>query len=137
MQDIIEYIHREKKLIVDDTGNREYMTIQQKFHSLCEFKNKTHDTNSALIVVSKIEYIDPNKFPILNKYHDVSKKSMKIYDDKYIAINVISEYDFNDKKNYEHDKQIITYIKLSFAVHNNEQYKRSVIRHFKEVISLL
>lgn len=119
----IEYVHREKKLIMYDSGDREYVSVQQKLHKITD----------GLYVVSKIDCIDPNKFPILNKYHDVKRKMTKIYDDKYITISVISEHNMNTMLSQDD----ITYIKLSFVINYDEHYKRSVIRHFIEVVSSL
>lgn len=120
----IEYIHREKKLIIYDSGDREYVSVQQKLHKI----------TNGLYVVSKIDCIDPNKFPILNKYYDVKRKSTKIYDDKYITISIISEY---DKDTVTPSSDDITYIKLSFVINYDDHYRRSIIRHLTEVISLL
>lgn len=126
-----EYIHREKKLTVyssddNECNNREYVTVQQKYNKLIPVTNskETVPVSACLFVVSKIDCIDPNKFPILNKYYDICEKTVKIFDDKYLTISIIQE-------------KSITYIKISFAVNRDVQYKRGVLRHLKEVISLL
>lgn len=121
---ITEYIHREKKMIVHESDNnqlccdREYLNIQQKHNML---------TTEGLFIVSRIEHIDPNKFPILNKYYDITKKKIKTFRNKYISVSIINETEHFDEQ----------YIKLSFGVNNNEQYINSVLRHVKGVIALL
>jgi hypothetical protein len=134
---MVEYIHREKKLVVYESGDREYLSVQQKFNQLCDGSpnSATYDgtgkmENSALVIVSKVDCIDPNKFPMLNKYYDICRKTVTIFDDKYITISIISENNIDGESQF-------TYIKISFLIHNNEQYKRGVLRHFREVVSLL
>ena len=111
-----EYIHREKKLVVHESGDREYLLIKQL---ACKLSN-------GLDIVSDVECIDPNKFPVLNKYYDICKKNVVSYEDNYITISSISEKNNN-------------YIKLSFQIPKkfDEQYKRRVLRHFKAALSLL
>lgn len=111
---VVEYIYREKKLLVHENGDREYISAQQEYNII----------GDGLYVISNIEYIDPNKFPILNKYYDTIRKTVTTYDDKYITISIINEGNFS-------------YLKISFTINYNEQYKRSIIRHIKEVLSSL
>lgn len=111
---LTEYSYRDKKLVIHESNEREYLLIQQKY-------NKISD---GLFVVSKIDCIDPNRFPMLNQYHTVSTKVIRKYEHKLISLYIIHEY--ND-----------TYIKLSFTLVNNDKYKKDIIKQFKEVISLL
>lgn len=109
-----EYVHLDKKMLIHANGEREYLMIQQKY-------NKISD---GLFIVSKITCIDPNRFPILNNYHITSHIKIRTYEYKSISINVIEEND-----------EII--VKISFNIVNNEKYKKDLIKHFREVISLL
>lgn len=119
---VTEYVHREKKLIIHESGDREYLSIQQKMHKLSD----------GLFVVSKVDCIDPNKFPILCKYYDICNKKIKSYDDKYITTSIISE---------SISKNNINYIKMSFTITptiiRDDVIKRKIIKRFKEVVSLL
>lgn len=119
-----EYVYGWMKMIIHDDHTREYLS------SMC----KDHKITDGLYIVSKIDCIDPNKFPILCKYYDISTKISKIYYDKYVTLQIINEQ-WCDGKNEQ--KNNATYIKISFQIENGEQYKRGVIRHIKEVISLL
>lgn len=109
-----EYIYREKHLTVYDE-EREYQNIQQQKSFI----------NNGLIVISKVENIDPNKFPVLNNYYDIIKKTVQTYDDKYITFTITSEEDG------------ITYTKISFTVVQNDTYKKKILRHLKAIISSL
>lgn len=114
-----EYIYKNKKMIVDANGNKEFQCIQQK----------TCFMNNGLYEVLNIEFIDPNKFPILNKYYDVSKKHVYKYLDKYVTVSLINET--------IDEKTTINYIKLSFSVPQNETQKQSLYRHLKAIIALI
>ena len=83
-----------------------------------------------MIIVSENENIDPNKFPILNKYNDVIEKNIINYDEHYITISLITELSSNNKKKY---------IKLSFNIPKNinDSTKIKIMKHFKEAISLI
>jgi hypothetical protein len=113
---ITEYVHREKKFIVHKNGDREYLKIQQKINHLSQ--------ENGLFVVSKIECIDPNKFPVLSQYYDISKKTIKMYDGKYTTTSIITEDD-------------LTYIKLSFSIVYDDIMCKKIIKNLKELISLL
>jgi hypothetical protein len=127
-----EYIHNEKCLRIYDNKEREYLHISQ---SICRvqhldlpnMKNEASpDINKyGIIIVSMYEYIDPNKFPIINKYHDVRRKIVTSYEHKNITIDIIQE-----QPNMNH-------IKLSFVIPCNEQLKKKTLKYLKEVISSL
>lgn len=116
---ITEYIYRERKMIVESSGDKEYQNVHQ-IHCYVKPNNA-----NGLVIISQIEYIDPNKFPVLNSYYDINKKVVRTYDDKYITIQLISE---NNDMNY---------IKISFNITQNEEYKKRIKRHFTKVISWL
>lgn len=114
-EDVTEYVYHDKKLIFHhNTNDREYTLIQQRF-------NKIQD---GLFIVSKIDYIDPNRFPILCQYYDKTQKHIKTYFGKYLTVFVITENDIN-------------YLKISFNINYDEHYKKKIIKNLKEVISLI
>jgi hypothetical protein len=108
-----EYIHGWKIMSVFRNFVHEYKYIQQKYIKL----------NNGLFIVSKIDYIDPNKFPILSKYYDISHKKVRTYHDKYLSISFITE-------NEEH-----TYLKISFEI--NSKCQTGILRHLTSIISLI
>jgi hypothetical protein len=122
---VTEYIHREKKMIIHNNGDREYFNIKQKYNDISK--------DAGLFIVSKIECIDPNKFPILSQYYDISNKIIKSYDYRYINISLIKENILIDKNQHSE----ITYIKISFVIPNDISIKKKIIKHIKEVLSSL
>jgi len=108
-----EYVHYEKILRIYENRSREYLHIQQKYNKLF----------NGLVIVEHMEFIDPNKFPIINKYHDVRRKNIITYEYKNIMIDVITE------------KPDWTYLKISFTIPSNEQMKKKIRSYFKEVVS--
>jgi hypothetical protein len=119
---IDEYTYHDKKLNIYNSGNKEYLVFQQKFFKI----------NNGLILVSKKDCIDPNKFPILKNYDNMCQKHIINYDNKYFTTSLITE----TYKESNIEKKI-KYIKLFFTIINNEQYNKHLIKHFTEVISLL
>lgn len=121
-ENVTEYIHRDKKLIIYESGNKEYLSINQKSNKI----------NNGLFIVSKIDNIDPNRFPILKNYDNICKKNIITYDNKYFTTSLIHEsYSENNK-----DKNI-KYIQISFIITNDERFNIHLIKHFKEVVSSL
>lgn len=112
----VDYTHRQKKMIIYESGNKEILSIQQKWNIMTD--------NGGLLIASKIECIDPNRFPILCNYDEISRKLVKLYSGKYMNIFIITEGN-------------ATYPKITFTIPHDEQHKRGLIRHFNEVISLL
>jgi len=112
-EEYTEYVFHDMKKIMYETGEREYTITQQKFCCV----------EDGLYVVSKTECIDPNKFPVLNKYYDICHKKIKTFSNKYISISVISE---NNK----------IHLKMSFNIISDEHHQHGVIRCLKEAISL-
>lgn len=112
-----EYIHNEKCLRIYDNKEREYLHISQSTNRILD--------NAGIIIVSMYEYIDPNKFPIINKYHDVRRKIITSYEHKNITIDIINE------------QPDINQLKISFVIPCNEQLKKKTLKHIKEVISSL
>lgn len=111
-KEITEYIFRNKKLIVNKMGDREYNIEHQKMTILAD----------GLYVVTKVECIDPNKFPVLHKYYDISHKIIHSKEYKYITISYIQEDD-------------LQYIKLSFPV-DTENMKK-IIKQLKDVREII
>lgn len=115
-----EYVYNEKCLRVYDNKEREYLHAQQICNKII---TDVETSTSAIIIMSMYEYIDPNKFPIINKYHDIRKKIVSTYEYKNITIDLITEQpDINN-------------LKISFMVPCNEQLKKKIMIHFKEVVS--
>lgn len=117
-EQLVEYIFRDKKLTISEDETREYSMTQQKQNII----------KDGLFIVSKIECIDPNRFPILNEYYDISKKNITKFEFKYITLLFVREKNIN-------------YIKITFQLFTDklkkETYKRKTIRDIKEAISLL
>ena len=115
-----EYVHYNKRMVIHETGERDYMLHKQVFQKIAD----------GLFVVSKIEYIDPNRFPILCKYHAVCRRTIKTYDDKYITVSIITE-------EYPNENYLgrLTYIKISFIIENTDKFMNGVIRHIKAALS--
>lgn len=112
-----EYIHNEKCLRIYDNKEREYLHISQSANRILG--------TAGIIIVSMYEYIDPNKFPIINKYHDVRRKIITSYEYKNIMIDVVNE------------QPGINQLKLSFVIPCNEQLKKKTLKYLKEVVSSL
>lgn len=119
-----EYVHGWKIMNIYENGMREYKCIEQKYV----------DVHDGLYVVSKIDYIEPNKFPILSKYYDVCHKYIKTYNDKYIDISYIKEYAEKGLRRMENNDYKI-YLKLTFEI--NPKCQKNLIRHFTSIISLI
>jgi hypothetical protein len=117
-----EYIHGWKIMNIYESGIHEYKYIQQKYT----------DIHDGLYVVSKIDYIEPNKFPILSKYYDIRHKKTKTYHDKYFDISYIKE---ERKDEMSEEKVNKIYLKLIFEI--NTKYQKNIIRHITSIISLL
>lgn len=110
-----EYTHNEKHLRVysGETKKREFIHVSQ-------VDNKIID---GLFVLSKYEYIDPNKFPIMNRYYDVKHVKSTSCERKGVEIFLIEE------------KDTISYSKISFIVPENEQLKKKIKKEFTTVCS--
>lgn len=106
-----EYLFREKKLILcDDT--REYVQNQQMFHHI----------EHGLIIITKQERIEPNKFPFVTKYTNIEKKDCTIYNLRHIQIVFV------------HEIPDIYYLKISFEYHMT--IKKNILKNLNDIISL-
>lgn len=118
-----EYVYNEKYLRVFQNKEKEFLQYQQQYSSIISDMN----SSKGLMIISHWEYIDPNRFPIVNKYHDVRHKCISEYEYKNIIIDSILED--ND----------MNYIRISFPIHTsiNDLVKKKLFANFKEVISLV
>jgi len=121
-----EYIHREKKMIIHENGEKDFVKNHQIHYHIQQI-----DETIGLIVISEFEYIDPNKFPILHKYYDVVKKNIINYDDRFLTVSLITEN--------PNEPTMKKYIKISFNIPKNfdELCKKRIIKHLKEALSLI
>jgi len=120
---LTEYTYRDKKLIIYDSGNKEYLSVNQKLHKISD----------GLFIISKVDCIDPNKFPILKKYDNICKKNIISYDHKYFTTSLVTEI-YQDSNNVE---KTIKYIQISFTITNDERYNNHLMKYFREVVSSL
>lgn len=110
----IEYIYHEKKLVISELENsREYIQCRQTGHVF----------GNGMIIMYKKSRIDPNKFPIIDKYDDVQEKQTITYRLRNVIIDIVQE---NSK---------IFYIKIIFTCDTN--VKKNILKSINEIISLL
>jgi hypothetical protein len=111
--DMVEYIFRNKHLIIKDNV-REYAEISQQCHMI----------NNGLYIVYHKDCIDANKFPVLNQYDMITKKHVVAYTSKYFSVQFLTE-------------NAMTYARICIQVIDNDQFKKGVVRHIADVLSLL
>jgi len=102
---ITSYTFRDLELTIDKQDNRSYIIKNQLKVVI----------NKELVIVSKIEYIPQEKFPILDKYHKSSIQDISSYIFNLINISFIK--DNNDNH----------YILINFINNNNGE----IIKKFR------
>lgn len=118
-----EYTHNEKHLRVYDEEPK-----KREFIHVSQIDNQVQD---GLYVLSKYEYIDPNKFPIMNKYHDIKHIKSHCLSHKNIDILLIEQTNTRDPIDS------LKYIKLSMVIPNSEQLKKKLKKEFTIACSLV
>jgi hypothetical protein len=118
-----EYTHNEKHLKVYDGEQK-----KREFIHIVQVDNKIQD---GLYVVSKYEYIDPNKFPIMNKYHDIKYIKSQCLSHKGIDIFLI------EQRTASNSTDSLKYIKLSMVIPSNEHMKKKFKKEFTVACSLV
>lgn len=112
--EITNYVYRDLEMIIDKKGNRTYICRSQLKTILAE----------GLLIISKIKEIDPEQFPILNKYHKSSTQIITKY-----SINTVDILFIKEKIN---EKLWNYYISITFM--NN---KNDIISTLEKIISIV
>ena len=108
----VEYTHRNMKLILSENG-KEYLQCAQVGYFI----------GTGLVIVNKENRIDPNKFPIIGEYNDVSKRDYSVFHLKNVKIQTICE------NNSQYPIKIITEC--------NPDNKNHVVENMKNIRELI
>lgn len=112
--DYTEYVHNNKKMLVHANNDKEYIEISQLE---CIVSKGLYNLHNFI-------HIDPNKFPILNKYYDVCNYHELVYKNKYLNVHLISDL-----------TNSISFIKISFSLPKYDTYQTD--DKLKKIIKLI
>jgi hypothetical protein len=109
-----EYVHKDKSMFVTKYINEsENAVLNKDFQYNHQIDYRITD---GLYLIMKIEKIDPNRFPILQKYYNTIETNVKSFNEKYINVSLITE------------NQTLTYLKISITITNDDHIKKKIIK---------